>query len=112
MSVNRRSFGLSVIASALCLSTSAVVLAKSVELLEFKLAKVKTLHLHDEKMAKSYEKSFKTLGVSCHMHGHDDHFDLTVECPKWKRAEFASHAEVEKWQKWLNALGFETKHSH
>ena len=112
MLVNRRSFVALVVASSVGLCAGRTLVAKSVEVLEFKLGKTKTLHLHDEKMAKSYDKSFKILGVECRLHGHDDHFDLTVECPKWKRAEFASHAEVEKWEKWLKALGFETKHSH
>ena len=112
MQLSRRTFFSTVAASGLCLIAHRTASAKSVELLEFRLAKAKALHLHDEKMAKSYEKSFKTLGVQCHVHGHDDHFDITVECPKWKRAEFASHAEVEKWEKWLKALGFETKHTH
>jgi hypothetical protein len=112
MQVCRRSFVCALLAGGVGIATTRNLAAKSLEILEFRLPKTKTLHLHDEKMAKSYEKSFKTLGVVCRLHGHDDHFDLTVECPKWKKAEFATHADVEKWQTWLKALGFETKHSH
>lgn len=91
---------------------AGVAQAKSVEILEFRLAKKKTVHLNDEKQAKSYNQSFKAIGIPCQMHNHDGHFDLTFECAKWKSAEFPTHAEVEKWQKWLNSLGFETRHSH
>ncbi len=112
MEIGRRSFVFAFTAGGLSLASTRLLAAKSLEVLEFRLVKAKTLHLHDEKMAKSYDKSFKTLGVECRLHGHDDHFDLAVECPKWKKAEFATHAEVEKWEKWLKALGFETKHSH
>ena len=112
MSFSRRNFVSALVSGSFALATAHSVSAKSAELLEFRLVKAKTLHLHDEKMARSYDKSFKMLGVDCKLNGHDDHFDLAIECGKWKRAEFASHAEVEKWQKWLQALGFETKHSH
>lgn len=111
MPVCRRHFVSAIIAGCVVASHRRTD-AKSVELLEFRLPKTKTVHLHDPKMAKSYDKSFKTLGITSKLHDHDGHFDLTFECPKWKQAEFATHAEVEKWQTWLKALGFETKHSH
>ena len=82
------------------------------ELLKFRLAKAKSVHLKDEATAKSYEKSLKSLGVSSKLHGHDGHFDLSFHCPQWLEAEFKSHAEVDKWGKWLSSLGFETKHQH
>ncbi len=112
MKTTRRAFLSTVIAGGTIVATSLDAAAKNVELLEFRLAKAKRVHLHDEKMAKSYDKSFKSLGIACELHQHDGHFDLAFECPKWKQAEFATHAEVEKWEKWLKALGFETKHSH
>ena len=112
MKVTRRGFAIAIIAGSVIVSADRRAEAKSVELLEFRLPKAKTVHLHDEKMAKSYDKSFKTLGVQCKLHNHDGHIDLSFECPKWKQAEFATHADVEKWEKWLKALGFETKHSH
>lgn len=111
MNVSRRLFVGAAVAGCVGLSTR-VASAKSVEKLEFRLPQAKTVHLHDEKMAKSYDKSFKQLGVTSRLHNHDGHIDLSFECPKWKHAEFATHAEAEKWETWLKALGFETKHSH
>jgi hypothetical protein len=82
------------------------------ELLRFRLPKAKSVHVKDEATAKSYDKSLKTLGVSSKLHGHDGHFDLSIHCPQWREAEFKTHAEVDKWSKWLTSLGFETKHQH
>ena len=86
--------------------------ASAEELLQFRLAKAKAVHVKDEKTAKSYEKSLKSLGVSSKLQGHEGHYDLSIACPDWRSAEFKSHAEVDKWSKWLAALGFETKHQH
>ena len=86
--------------------------ADGAELLRFRLAKAKAVHVKDEATAKSYEKSLKTLGVASKLHGHNGHYDLSIQCPQWLEAEFDTHAEVDKWNKWLSSLGFETKHQH
>lgn len=86
--------------------------AQAEEVLKFRLAKAKAVHLKDETTAKSYDKSLKSLGVNSKLQGHDGHYDLNIACPDWKSAEFKSHAEVDKWGKWLSSLGFETKHQH
>ena len=86
--------------------------AAAKELLKFRLPKASSVHLKDEATAKSYEKSLKALGVSSKLQGHDGHYDLSIQCPQWREAEFKTHAEVDKWSKWLSALGFETKHQH
>ena len=112
MKLGRRGFVGEVVTSGMVVSMAYLAEAKSLEVLEFRLPKAKHVHMHDAKMAKSYDKSFKTLGVVSKLAEHDDHFDLTFECPKWKQVEFETHAEVEKWEKWLKALGFETKHAH
>jgi hypothetical protein len=82
------------------------------EVLRFRLPKPKSVHVKDETTAKSYDKSLKNLGVSSKIHSHDGHYDLSMQCPQWREAEFKTHAEVEKWDKWLVSLGFETKHQH
>lgn len=86
--------------------------AEAAETLRFRLPKAKSIHVQDEATAKSYDKSLKTLGVASKLHGHDGHFDLSMQCPQWRQAEFGTHAEVEKWRKWLASLGFETTHQH
>ena len=103
------------------LSVSAIALASGLlgpasasagEMVKYRLPKAKAVHVKDEATAKSYEKSLKRLGVTSKLQGHDGHFDLSMQCPQWREAEFDSHAEADKWQKWLTSLGFETKHSH
>lgn len=82
------------------------------EVLRYRLAKPKAVHLKDQATAKSYESSLKSLGVTSKLNGHDGHFDLSIHCPQWLETEFKTHAEVDKWAKWLASLGFETKHQH
>lgn len=82
------------------------------EVLRYRLAKPKAVHVKDQATAKSYESSLKSLGVTSKLNGHDGHYDLSIRCPQWLESEFKTHAEVEKWSKWLASLGFETKHQH
>lgn len=115
MSARRRSVlkALLFLAFALAVSgLSGVSFAGGREVLQYRLAKPKAVHLKDQATAKSYESSLKSLGVSSKLHGHDGHFDLSIHCPQWQEAEFKTHAEVDKWSKWLASLGFETKHQH
>ena len=80
--------------------------------IQYRLAKSKTIHLDDEKTAKSYVQSLKKLGCESKLGSHAGHYDLTYQCPKWRKAEFDGHDAAHKWQKWLKSLGFETKHAH
>ena len=66
----------------------------------------------DAATAKSYAQSLKKLGCDHRLDGHAGHFDLTMNCPKWRDAEFPDHGAAHKWQDWLKSLGFETKHEH
>jgi len=79
---------------------------------QYRLTKPKTIHLDDEKTARSYDQSLKKLGCESNLGGHGGHFDLTYRCPKWRQAEFDGHDAAHKWQKWLKSLGFETGHKH
>ncbi len=79
---------------------------------QYRLAKQKTMHLDDEKTAKSYHQSLKNLGCESKLGGHGGHFDLTYRCPKWRQAEFDGHDAARQWQSWLKKLGFETAHKH
>ena len=79
---------------------------------QYRLTKQKTIHLDDEKTAKSYDQSLKDLGCERKLSGHKRYFDLTYRCPKWRQAEFDGHGAAHKWQNWLKKLGFETAHKH
>jgi hypothetical protein len=80
--------------------------------LKYRLAKQKTVHLNDEKIAKGHDQSLKKLGCESKLGGHGGHFDLTYRCVEWREAAFDGHDEAHRWQKWLQSLGFETAHTH
>ena len=63
-----------VVAIAICAVGSS---AWAGETLRFRHAEPKTVHLKDEKSAKSYEQSLKTLGIPAKLNGHAGHFDLS-----------------------------------
>jgi len=107
------------------LNLKAVVLASAVSVLlantvanavyaaekavvQYRLTKQKTMHLDDEKTAKSYDQSLKKLGCESKLGGHGGHFDLTYRCPKWRSAEFDGHDAAHQWQNWLKTSGFDT----
>jgi hypothetical protein len=79
---------------------------------QYRLTKQKTIHLDDEKTARSYDQSLKKLGCESKLGSHGGHFDLTYRCTKWRQAQFDGHDAAHKWQKWLKSLGFETGHEH
>ena len=80
--------------------------------IQYRLTQARTVHLDDEKLAKSYEQSLKKFGCEVKLGGHQGHFDLTYRCPKWRGAEFDGHDAAHQWQNWLKKLGFETAHKH
>ncbi len=80
--------------------------------IQYRLTKQKTIHLDDEKTAKSHDQSLRKLGCESKLSGHTGHFDLTYRCPEWRAATFDGHDEAHRWQKWLQSLGFETNHAH
>ena len=80
--------------------------------IKYRLTKQKTIHLDDEKTAKSYDQSLKKLGCESKLGGHSGHFDLTYGCPNWREVAFDGHDEAHRWQNWLKSLGFETAHAH
>jgi hypothetical protein len=102
-----------VVAVALLCSVSArVAYAADKTSIQYRLARKKTIHVDEEKTARSYEQSLKNLGCEVKLGGHGGHFDLTYRCPQWRRAEFDGHDAAHQWQNWLKKLGFETAHKH
>jgi hypothetical protein len=54
----------------------------------------------------------KGLGCDVRESQHADHRDISISCPDWKHAAFASHEAAEAWQQWLAGNGFEVQHTH
>ena len=94
------------------LAVGSLQAATPQEVLSYRLPKQRTAHLKDERAASSYRTSLEKLGCQVKVHGHAGHYDVSYHCPSWRQAEFDSHDAAHKWQKWLDSLGFETRHSH
>jgi hypothetical protein len=101
-----------VVAGFFCSVASRAASAAEKAVIQYRLEKQKTMHLDDEKTAKSHDQSLRKLGCESKLGGHSGHFDLTYRCPKWREAAFDGHDEAHRWQKWLKSLGFETAHAH
>ena len=94
------------------LIASDVALAAENEVVAYRLAKERAMHLDDEKTARHYEASLKKLGCNVRVAGHAGHFDLVYSCPTWRKTAFETHSLAHGWQGWLKSMGFETKHQH
>ena len=101
----------------LCAAALAAVLAGKVEAdekytVDYRLKNWKTVHFEDAKRAKTHVETVKKLGCEVKQEDHGGHIDVTYRCPEWKTMSVKSHDEAHKWEKWLKASGFETKHKH
>ncbi len=90
-----------------CVAPDAAYAAEKA-VVQYRLTKQRTMHLDDEKTARSYDRSLKRLGCESKLGGHGGHFDLTYRCPKWRAAEFDGHDAAHQWQNWLKTSGFDT----
>ena len=86
--------------------------AASKEVVEFRVAKWKSAHFNSEKDSQKVLDTLKQLGCEASKHAHDGHTDVSYRCVNWKTISAKTHAEAEQWEKWLQAYGFETKHTH
>jgi hypothetical protein len=79
---------------------------------DFRLVHWKSVHLHDASEATKIEKTLRELGCETARDQHGDHIDVSYRCPQWRRMTAKSHDEAHRWQDWLKAKGFETRHGH
>ena len=82
------------------------------EVVSYRLKEWKTVEFEDAKKAKTHYDTIKKLGCEVKQNQHDGHIDVTYRCPEWKQIALKSHSDAHKWEKWLKASGFETKHAH
>ena len=104
---------LAVVAAALAFgaATGAAVAADQ-EIVGYRLKQWKTVHFDDAKRAKTHYETVKKLGCEAKQADHGGHIDVTYRCPEWKEIALKSHSDAHKWEKWLKASGFETRHAH
>ena len=78
----------------------------------YRCEKWKTVEFEDAKKAKTHYETVKKLGCEAKQSGHAGHIDVSYRCPKWKSMSLKDHDILHRWEKWLKAAGFETKHRH
>ena len=78
----------------------------------FRLPNWKSAHFDDAKSAQTNFKTFQQIGCEVEQDQHGGHFDVRYRCPTWRGISLNSHGEAHRWERWLNASGFETSHKH
>lgn len=78
----------------------------------YRLANWKTMHFDKAAEAKDHFTTVKRLGCEASQEDHGGHIDVAFRCPRWRVVSFDDHATAHKWQRWLQACGFETEHKH
>jgi hypothetical protein len=67
-------------------------------------------HYHNAKEAEAHFKALKSVGCQVDKQDHDGHIDVRYRLPFWKTLAFKTDAEAHQWQKYLDKMGFETRH--
>lgn len=82
------------------------------ETVSYRLPAWKAIHLDRGADAAARYDTFKMLGCDAKQARHAGHYDVQFRCSKWRTIGLESDREAHEWQKWLNSLGFETRHEH
>jgi hypothetical protein len=82
------------------------------EIVRYQLTQWKAKHIHDAKKADTITGTLKKLGCELKKHQHNGHIDVQYRCPKWRELKLDSHADAQKWEKWLKEFEFKTEHKH
>jgi hypothetical protein len=85
---------------------------KPKELVAYRLVEWRTAHFDDETAAKRHFETLKRLGCEAKMDPHGGHIDVSWRCPKWHEITLPTHSAAHRWEDWLKASGFETRHEH
>ena len=82
------------------------------EVVAYRLTQWKASHFDDQARARQHYDTVKKLGCEAKQDDHGGHIDVSYRCEKWKEIALKDHDAVHRWEKWLKAAGFETKHTH
>jgi hypothetical protein len=83
-----------------------------VEAVSYRLVGWATKQFADVAEARQFASVARAFGCEVREGRHDGRFDVAFRCAAPHRAEFASHAVAEAWERWLRDFGFETRHVH
>lgn len=78
--------------------------------LAFRMEDWGAAHFHDEAKAKKHIEVLKQLGCEVKTVDHDGHLDVQCRTTFWKSLALKDQAQVDQWQKWFDAFGFDTIH--
>lgn len=85
---------------------------KVLEIVQYRLADWKSQHIHKTEEMTQLLALTRGLGCEVQSNSHNGHTDVKMRCPEWMEIELNNHEAAHSWQKFLNDLGFETKHEH
>ncbi|MCA9067605.1 MAG: hypothetical protein KDA84_01695 [Planctomycetaceae bacterium] len=111
MSKTRSLFTVLSLAVALTALTTTAQAADR-EVVAYRLTNWKTVHFDDAKRADTHAQTIKRLGCEVKTGDHGGHIDVSYRCTEWREISLDSHSQAHRWEDWLKASGFETRHSH
>lgn len=82
------------------------------ETVAFRLPAGKSAHFDRANDAESEAGTLKMLGCEVKQGSHAGHYDVSYRCSRWRTIGLEGHDDAHKWEKWLKAKGFETRHEH
>jgi hypothetical protein len=82
------------------------------EVVAYRLPGWKTIHFDDVRRADIHVQTVKRLGCEVKVDDHGGHVDVSYRCLEWQEISLDSHSQAHKWEDWLKASGFETRHQH
>jgi hypothetical protein len=82
------------------------------ELVAYRLTAWRTAHFDDAAAAKRHHDALKQLRCEVKVAQHGGHTDVSWQCPEWREIALPTHSAAHRWEDWLKASGFETRHEH
>lgn len=82
------------------------------ETVAYQLPEWKSGHFDQASQAEMLTDTLRMLGCEIKQGSHAGHHDVSYRCSQTRVIGVESHDEAEKWDTWLQANGFETKHVH
>lgn len=82
------------------------------EIVVYRAANWSTQHTSTAGEAEQVQALAKALGCEVRKADHGGHTDVSMRCPEWKQARFASYQAAHDLEQWLKQSGFETRHIH
>ena len=107
-----RSAGLIAAVAAAVIGGTQIAQAAEKFTVTYRCVKWKTIHFEEAEKAKLHYDTVKKLGCEAKQDDHGGHIDVSYRCEKWKEIALKDHDAAHRWEKWLKAAGFETKHTH